>query len=231
MKKVFISLLVIVSILTVTGCAKKEDNKSALLFKEEYEALNGVVNKAGKEHRTLSISEENPYVKVTPEEIVKMIEEDKKFYLYVGDPLCPWCRSVLEKSIEVAKEYKIDKIYYIDIWDDEGNEILRDKYEIVDNELVKTVEGTDAYNKLLKAFDKLLRDYTITDSEGNTVETLEKRIYAPNYFYIKKGEAVKIATGKSEKLTDARAELTEEILKDQEELFEEFFTDLCDESC
>ena len=37
-----------------------------------------------------------------------------------------------EKSIEVAKEKNIEKIYYIDIWDDDGNEILRDKYILHD---------------------------------------------------------------------------------------------------
>ena len=33
----------------------------------------------------------------------------KAFYLYVGDSLCPWCRSVIEQSIKSAKENEIDE--------------------------------------------------------------------------------------------------------------------------
>ena len=224
MKKIFLSLLIIVALFTITACdGKKKDNKSALEFKEEYESLNGKTNKYGKEHRTITISEDNPYIKTTPEEIVKMIDNKETFYLYVGDPLCPWCRSVLEKSIEIAKEYDIDKIYYIDIWDDEGNEILRDKYELQNNEAVKTIEGTKEYSKLLKVFDSVLDDYVLTDNNKNQVATGEKRIYAPNYFYIKKGKAIKKIEGTSELQEDSREELTEEMLKDEEKQFKELF--------
>ena len=209
-------LLILLGILLLTACVK--DNKKALEFKEEYESLNGVVNKSGKEHRTITIDEDNPYIKTTPEEIVKMINNKETFFLYVGDSLCPWCRSVLEKSIEVAKKYNVKKIYYIEIWDDEGNEILRDKYELKPI-LTKTIEGTDSYKFLLEKFDSVLSEYTLTDTEGHKITTEEKRIYAPNYFYIKNGEVVKMVEGISEKQTDSREELTDEILKDEEEQF------------
>lgn len=205
----------------ITGC-KKETNKSALDFKNEYESLNGV-SKNNKEHRSLKISEDNPYEKVSQEEIIKKINDKDTFYLYVGDSLCPWCRSVLEKSIEVAKSYDIDKIYYIDIWDDEGNEILRDKYEVKDGELNKLNDGTECYNVLLKVSDKLLNDYTLTDENGNEVEVGEKRLFAPSYIYIENGEAKKLTTGISDKQTDSRQELNDEILEDEENQFKEFF--------
>lgn len=209
-------LLILLGILLLTACVK--DNKKALEFKEEYESLNGVVNKNGKEYRTITIDKDNPYIKTTPEEIVKMINNKETFFLYVGDSLCPWCRSVLEKSIEVAKKYNVKKIYYIEIWDDEGNEILRDKYELKPI-LTKTIEGTDSYKFLLEKFDSVLSEYTLTDTEGHKITTEEKRIYAPNYFYIKNGEVVKMVEGISEKQTDSREELTDEILKDEEEQF------------
>ena len=161
-------------------------------------------------------------LKTTPEEIVKMINNKETFFLYVGDSLCPWCRSVLEKSIEVAKKYNVKKIYYIEIWDDEGNEILRDKYELKPI-LTKTIEGTDSYKFLLEKFDSVLSEYTLTDTEGHKITTEEKRIYAPNYFYIKNGEVVKMVEGISEKQTDSREELTDEILKDEEEQFISLF--------
>ena len=231
MKKIFLTLIAFVLVFTVTACNNKKDNSSALAFKEEYEALNGKENANGKVHRTLNISEDNPYIKVTPKEIVDKIEKGDTFYLYVGDPLCPWCRSVLEKSIEVAKENGVDKIYYIDIWDDEGTEILRDKYEFVDNKLTKTVDGTKEYYKLLEAFNSVLRDYTIVDSNNETVEVGEKRIYAPNYFFIKDGKVVRMISGKSDKQTDTREELTKEMLEDVEEQFNELFLEVCDDAC
>ena len=225
MKKIIVLLVMFAFMLGVTGC--KKGNSAALEFKKEYEALNGVVNKNGKEHRTITISEDNPYIKVTPEEIVKKIINKETFYLYVGDPLCPWCRSVLEKSIEVSKKNNISEIYYIEIWDDEGKEILRDKYELVNGVLSKTIEGTDVYRKLLVYFDALLNDYTISDADGQKIETGEKRIYAPNFFYIEDGIAKKMVEGISEKQTDSREVLTEEMLKDEETIFEGFFSNSC----
>lgn len=218
-KKIFLIMFIMMTIMSLTGC---KNNKYALEFKEEYESINGVVNKNGKEHRAITIDEDNPYIKTTPEEIVKMINNKETFFLYVGDSLCPWCRSVLEKSIEVAKKYNVEKIYYIEIWDDEGNEILRDKYELKPI-LTKTIEGTDSYKFLLEKFDSVLSEYTLTDTEGHKITTEEKRIYAPNYFYIKNGEVVKMVEGISEKQTDSREELTDEILKDEEEQFISLF--------
>ena len=231
MKKTVIYILIVAFIiLGVSGCKKDPKNNYALEFKKEYESLNGVVNKNGKEHRTIKISEDNPYIKTTPEEIVKKIEKKETFYLYVGDPLCPWCRSVLEKSIEVAKKKGVKEIYYIDIWDDEGNEILRDKYELQDGKPVKIVDGTKEYEKLLEYFWAVLDDYTLTNDKGEKVEVGEKRIYAPNYFRINKGEVEAKVEGISEYQKDSREELTKEILEAEENLFDVLFVDYCDDS-
>ncbi len=224
MKKV---LLILICILLITGC--KKENKYALEFKNEYESMNGVVNKNGKEHRTISISEDNPYIKTTPAKIVEMINNKESFFLYVGDKLCPWCRSVLEKSIEVAKDQNIDKIYYIEIWDDDGNEILRDKYELTPI-LTKTIEGTEEYKFLLEQFDSVLEEYFVYDTEGHNITTEEKRIYAPSYFYIKDGKVVKMIDGISENQKDSREELTKEMLDDEEKEFTSLFklANVCD---
>ena len=227
MKKILLLTILCILVGGITACTnKKEDiNKNAVEFKKEYELLNGKTNASGKEHRTVSISDDNPYIKVTQKDIVEKIENNETFYLYVGDSLCPWCRSVIEKSIEVAKTFNVDKIYYIDIWDDEGNEILRDKYELQDGKAVKISDGTEYYEKLLLYFDSVLSEYTLTTEEGENIKIGEKRIYAPNFFYIKKGKVNKITDGISEKQKDSREKLTEEILKDEEKLFNEFFSD------
>ena len=228
MKKKFILVLVlIIGVTMLTGCEKekveKNSKESAKAFKEEYESLNGKTNSSGKEHRTISIDEDNPYEKVTQKKIVDKIKNKDTFYLYVGDSLCPWCRSVLEKSIEVSKDKNIKKIYYIDIWDEEGNEILRDKYELKDGKAEKVSDGTKEYERILKYFDSVLSDYTLTDEDGNTVQTGEKRIFAPNFFYIEKGKVQNMISGISEKQKDSREELTDAILQDEEKQFRNFF--------
>ena len=170
MKKV---IAVIVLGLILVGCTFASD--ASLKFKSDYESLNGKTSKSGKGHREVYIEPNNPFKEINTKDLVKKIENKETFYVYFGDKLCPWCRSVIEKAIEVAKENKIKKIYYIPIWDDDGNEILRDKYEIKDGKLVKTVDGTKEYYKFLKYFDKVLSNYTLTDDKGNKIDTDEKR--------------------------------------------------------
>lgn len=219
MKKNLLLIICLTLLVFITGC----DNKKALEFKKEYESMNGVESKSGKAHRTVSINKNNPYEKVTAKDIVEKINNKETFYVYFGDKLCPWCRSVIEKSIEVAKNKKINKIYYVAIWNDEGEEILRDKYTLENNELKKIVEGTEEYYKLLDKFKDLLSDYTLTNENGEKIETGEKRIFAPNYIYVEKGVPKTLVSGISEKQTDSREELTTEILEDEEKIFNEFF--------
>ena len=219
MKKKLLSILLVGALLLSVGCT----NKKAKEFKEEYEALNGVVNKSGKTHRSVDINEKNPFEKVSAREILDKIDKKETFYAYFGDKLCPWCRSVIEKAIEVANDKKIKKIYYVAIWDDEGNEILRDKYERKDGQSNKVKDGTEEYYKLLEAFDNVLEEYSYTHSDGRKDTFGEKRIYAPNFIYVENGKAIKMTEGISDKQSDAREELTEEILKDEEQLFTEFF--------
>ncbi len=229
-KKLILVLILFIFIVTFAGCAKKDTEgtikptESSSAFKKDYEALNGKTNKAGKEHRTVSIPEANPMQEITPKELVEKIENGETFYVYFGSSLCPWCRSVIEKAIEVANKKGIKTIYYIDIWDEEGNEILRDRYELnKKNKPVRSIEGTEEYYKFLEAFKDLLRDYTLTDSKNKVVSTGEKRIYAPNFFYVEDGKAVRMVAGYSERQKDSRQELTEEMLADEEAMFNEFF--------
>ena len=218
-KKVFLVLFSVLLLVFLSGCATKEGKE----FKKEYEALNGTTNKSGKAHRTISIPKDNPFVKVEASEIVKMINNKETFYVYFGDPLCPWCRSVLEKSIEVAKKNKIDKIYYVKIWDKDGNEILRNKYVINGTDVEETIDKSETYTKLLEAFDPLLTEYTLTAENGDKIDLEEKRIYAPNYIYVKDGVINKLVEGISSKQTDSREELTKEMLDDEERIFSDFF--------
>ncbi len=217
MKKYIVLLLVFVFILT--GCGNKEGVK----FKNDYESVNGEVNKNGKEHRVVNIDKDNPFREVSADDIVNKINKGDTFYVYFGSRLCPWCRSVIEKAIEVSKNKGIKTIYYVDIWDDDGNEILRDKYILDGNTPKLDVNGTDSYYELLKVFDKLLDNYTLTDDNGNKIEVGERRIFAPNFIYVKNGKVERVTDGISDKQKDSREELTREILKDEEDEFDKFF--------
>ncbi|MBE6159400.1 MAG: thioredoxin family protein [Firmicutes bacterium] len=225
MKKIISIMLVLISVFAVVGCEQKSKaTEASLAFKEDYEKLNGKENKSGKVHRTVSIDEVNPYVEVSADEIVKKIENKETFYVYFGSTLCPWCRSTIESAIKVAKEKNIETIYYVDVWDDEGNEILRDKLEVDKKGKVKVAkEGTESYYKLLDYFDEYLRNYDLTDSKGKAVESNEKRIYAPNYMYIENGNIKKLTNGKADSQKDAREELTEQLKNEQLAKFRDFF--------
>ena len=226
MKKYFIWLL-LVSIFILTACGESKNS-----FKEDYESINGKENKSGKIHRVVTIPEDNVFEEVDAKKIVKMIDDKETFYVYFGSRLCPWCRSVIEKACEIANLRGISKIYYVDIWDDEGNEILRDTYILDDaNKPVLEKAGTEGYQKLLGYFDAFLRDYTLSLENGKTINVGEKRIYAPNFIYVEKGTIKKLVTGKSDNLTDSRGKLTEEILQDEEKIFDDFFTEACDDAC
>jgi thiol-disulfide isomerase/thioredoxin len=217
--RILMCVCLIISIFTLTACSKNDstDNSAAVSFKEEYESLNGTTNESGKEHRTITIDEDNPYVKVSADKIVEMIENKETFYVYFGANWCPWCRSVLEKSIEVDKDNNIKTIYYVDITD------IRDTLEYVDKKIETTQSGSDAYYKLIELLDNVLDDYTLYDGNNKEVETNEKRIYAPNFIYVKNGNAVKKISAISEAQTDSRETLTDEILNDEEKAFDEFF--------
>lgn len=209
--------------LLLVGCGK---TTPALTFKKAYESLNGV-EISGRKIRSVSISSENPYVTIFIEELLEKIENKETFFVYFGSKYCPWCRSVIESSIEVAKEQGVSTIYYVEIWDGMHEELFRDQYEVQDGELIKTKEGTEDYQKILEAFDKVLKDYTIT-SNGETYSVGEKRVYAPNFIFVKNGEAKALTEGISSLQTDSMGTLTTEIKEEQKELFQKFFEEDCE---
>lgn len=221
-KKVFLILILFIG-LFVTGCSA--NNKDALKFKEEYEKINGdKTSYSDNKYRTLKIDKNNPYVYSSAKEILEKINNKENFYVYFGSSYCPWCRSVIEKSIESAQKNNIKKIYYVDIWNGFHNEILRDTYKLNDkNEAEKEKDGTKEYYKLLEKFDNLLEDYTLTTDDGEEVKVGEKRIFAPDFIYVENGVAKRITSATSENQKDADAKLTKEILKDEEKSFDNFF--------
>ncbi len=224
MKKRIITLVfMLMLVISLTGCSSKvtEDSKK---FKKDYEALNDKDNGRGGKYRTVSIPEANPFVYATVDDIVLKLENKESFYVYFGDEMCPWCRSVIEKAIEIAKENKVKKIYYVEIWDKDHNEIVRDKYELSENkEVLKVSDGHKDYEKLLEYFNNVLDDYILERTEDSTIGPAEKRIYAPNFIKVEKGSAIKMVEGISSKQEDANAKLTDEMLNDEVDQFQSIF--------
>lgn len=222
-KNLLIIVLLVVCVMTLTGCNKTQDILTdGEKFKKEYESFNGEKNDYF-EYRSLSINENNPFVYTTDDDVVQMIEDKETFYVYFGDPECPWCRSVIEQAVLAANENNINKIYYVRIWDGFHNEILRDVYELNDDVLLVKKKGTDAYYKLLSYFDSLLSEYTLTLENGEKVNVNEKRIFAPNFIYVENGVAKKLVQGISSKQESYNSNLTDDILEEEKEIFNEFF--------
>lgn len=227
MKKNILLAIALTIVILLAGCAKKEEvivKESAINFKNEYEAINGKTLRDDIRYRTLSISDNNPYVKVELSDIIEKLNNKETFYLYVGDSLCPWCRSGIEKMIEVANAEKIDTIYYIDFWDDDHKEILRDLYEVNEkNKVVKIQDAKEGYDQLLEAVKEFAQDYVLT-KDGKEYKVGEKRVFGGDHFYFSKGVCEKYVSLRSDKLEKSSDELTEEVLNDQETKFKEFFT-------
>ena len=225
MKKLALMFLVLLVGITLTGCKNDEVKKTEVNeFKNEYESLNGKSNDYF-EYRTVSIDEENPFEFVSIDDIVKKIEDKETFYVYFGDSQCPWCRSVIEQAIKSAKENNVNKIYYVKIWKDFHEEVVRDVYKLNSNnepEFDRT--ASDSYYKVLKYFDSVLSDYVLTDIDGNKIFTGEKRIFAPNFIFVEDGKAVRMVEGISSLQKGYNDDLTDDIISDEKKIFDEFFS-------
>lgn len=232
-KKIF-SLLLIVTIF-ITGCSfnKKSDNYSKE-FKEIYESKNNKKSSKGDTFREIKISEDNVYQKTTIDEVAKMIKNKETFYLYTGDEECPWCRATIEMADEISREMDIDKIYYLELWDENHNELFRNVKEfMLDKTIVETKEVSSSYKTLLDICGSILKKYEIFDKDGNKEILDEYRVYGANYFYIKDGKLKAFTNSIPESLKDKSMPLTEEIKRDERLLYEDFFSNsvLCDSDC
>ena len=205
MKKITKIILILMVAFLLTGCVDK--NSDAYKFKKEYEDINNKDNGHDNKYRELSISEDNPMVYATCKDIVDKINKKETFLVYFGFKECPWCRSIIEELLKVAKDRKIDKIYYVDVKD------IRDVKKIDDSGAVVTdKEGDKYYMELLELIGNVLDDYTLKMGD-ETVETNEKRIYAPNVVAIANGEAIQMETGVPDDFTDPYSKLTDKVKK------------------
>lgn len=162
----------------------KEDNKEprkktdALKFKEAYEKLNDEYAYGSIKYSSLDISENNPFVYASEEEMVDFLKNGTGI-IYLGYPKCPWCRN----AVNVLQHLSVDKILYLDMQD------KRDTYEVVNGELKKTKDASDEYYEIMDLLKEVLLDYEI-EKDGVKYNVNEKRIYVPLVVGVLNGKVV-----------------------------------------
>ena len=210
MKKKLYILLVIVLLIGAFFIYYKvnviDKNTDAYKFKVEYESLNNKESYGNNKYRELNIDKDNMIKYSSAKEVLDKINNNESFIVYFGFAKCPWCRSMIENLLSLAKQNN-EVIYYVDVLE------IRDTLEVKDGKVVVSKKGDTNYMKLLEKLDNVLDDYSL-EIDDIKYETNEKRIYAPNVVAIINGKAVKKVEGVSEKLTNPYGKITDEMKKD-----------------
>lgn len=143
MKKKLLLFIPVIFVLILVGC-QKEEITDAEKFAQEY----------------TQVTEYNYYVYRDSEEIIKILEHGTGV-VYLGFPECPWCQAYVPMLDEVADIEGLEKIYYLNIYEDRKN-------------------NTEDYQKIVE----IIKDYLQYDEEGN------KRIYVPAVIFVLDGEII-----------------------------------------
>lgn len=213
-KKGFIVTIIIALSLVLTGCFENKKT-DAMKFKEDYEALNNKeVQNSEKKYRAISIDKNNPIVYSSFKDVYDRINNNETFLVYVGFSACPWCRSVIQYIIEEANNTNVDKIYYINVREDNTKASdLRGYYKLDDNDkVVIDIYPDKYYHAVLNTLDEFLSPFTLTNKNGKKIETGENRLYAPTLILYKNGKATLLDECISEDQEDGYEELTENMI-------------------
>ncbi len=236
---VFIALIFVIVCIAIT-CAyfafqeeevERVEVTDALQIQEEYASLNDQVNENNnRTYPIVNLSEDNPFVYVTEEEVLSVFENNDTALLYFGYASCPWCRSILPVLESVAKEKNVGQIKYLNI------ENIRSVLELDENnKVITTKEGTTNYYKLLNVLNDSLDEYVLTGKDGKIINTGEKRIYAPTVIAVRNGEVTEIHVGSVDSQESGYDTLTDEETKELKEIYEKLIDSMnvgiCNEGC
>lgn len=204
MKKVITTIVIM---LILCGCTA--NSKNGLEFKN-------IMEKENSSYRKVIINESNPFEIIDIDSLLKKLEKKESFYLLVGNVQDNQTRSTLETFIEVAKEEKIKKIYYIDITD------YRDELALENDEVKIVNNGDIRYQYLLDYLKDKTVPYILHDKFGNPGLGNEGRIYDGTYFHVVDGKAIGTTNGTSVLQDNYTDDLTNEQIKDQKNVIREF---------
>ena len=171
MKKYII--LVISICFLLCGCEitpqieKEEQVIDGLNFKVEYENYNST-------NYQLNIDKDNNFKYIDMNNINKVFSSNN--IIFIGDPKDDKSRYTVSTLIKLKKDYNVDIYYY-------NYEENNPKYEITDEKLEKTKDGTELYNEMLKRLEKYITQLNI-EKDSKVYTTEEKNFYNPALVFI-----------------------------------------------
>ena len=209
---------------------EKVVDEGVVKFKEEYEKLNGKINESnGKEYPNVEVPNKNPVRYSSYDEILEVLKSGTGV-IYFGYPECPWCRNLVPVMLSAATEVELDTIYYLNIKEDRDLLILDNTGKVITEK-----KGNKKYFELLDSLGEILDNYILTDSNGNTFDTGEKRIYVPLIVCVKDGVIVDHHLGTIDAQEDPYVELSdrqkEELLLKLMNSFSVISGTVCDDAC
>ena len=166
-------IILIISIFLICGCdikpqiEKEEQVIDGLNFKVEYENYNST-------NYQLNIEKDNNFKYLDMHNINNVFSSNN--IIFIGEPQDNKSRYLVDSLNNIEKDYKND-IYYYNYKDNNP------KYEIKDEKLVKTSDGTKLYNEMLEK----LNDYITTlnvEKENQVYKTEEKVFSTPAVIFI-----------------------------------------------
>lgn len=171
MKKYIILIISICFLLC--GCEitpqieKEEQVIDGLNFKVEYENYNST-------NYQLNIDKDNNFKYIDMNNINKVFSSNN--IIFIGDPKDDKSRYTVSTLIKLKKDYNVDIYYY-------NYEENNPKYEITDEKLEKTKDGTELYNEMLKRLEKYITPLNI-EKDSKVYTTEEKNFSNPALVFI-----------------------------------------------
>ena len=148
--KIIISFVIVATIVT-----------AFIIFKKDIYKVNENLTDAEKFYKEYEIVPvDNVYKYVTIKEAYELFSSENAV-IFIGFKDCLWCKRYAKTLDMLAKEKGVDKVYYLDIYNDR-----------------KT--NSKEYNNLVE----LLQEYLSEDKDNN------KRIYAPDVYFVKSGKII-----------------------------------------
>lgn len=184
---IVLAAVVIVLIILKIIMNNHNNLEDGIKFKTEYEAVNTSI--------VMNIDKKNPIKYLTFEGVEDLFNSGTGV-IYFGFPSCPWCRNIIPILFDVARENKVNKIYYLN------------PRELKNNDF-------DKYSKLLEILNPYLKE-----EDGKRVFTV------PDVYFIKDGKVMGNHRSTVESQTDPKVSLNKEQINELSGIYQNLFDKL-----